>query len=178
MRVRPLSIVERGLAVPTVSLRALLDGYLAQIVEREFAELGHTVRRPAMLRAWLTAYAAATATTTSYNRILDAATPGEDEKPAKTTTIAYREVLEHLYPLEPLPASAPASSALARLAQAPKHHLADPALAAHLLGADRTALLAGDEMRAPTLRHGDVTGRLIHGSLHVDGRSALELRGY
>ena len=203
MRVRPLSIAERGLAVPTVSLRvlldghrpplsgthgvglptlvdsllasglpavtasrprarrALLDGYLEQIVEREFAELGHTVRRPATLRAWLTAYAAATATTTSYNRILDAATPGEDDKPAKTTTIAYREVLEHLYLLEPLPAWAPASSALARLAQAPKHHLADPALAAHLLGADRTALLAGDEMRAPTLRHGDVTGRLF-----------------
>jgi hypothetical protein len=79
------------------SRRALLDGYLDQIVEREFAELGHPVRRPQALRAWLTAYAAATATTTSYNRILDAATPGDSDKPAKTTTIAYRETLEALY---------------------------------------------------------------------------------
>ncbi len=51
------------------------------------------MRRPATLRAWLTAYAAATATTASYNAILDAATPGDTDKPAKTTTAAYRELV-------------------------------------------------------------------------------------
>jgi uncharacterized protein len=213
VRLRPLSLAERHLATPTVSLRdlltgdrppligahevglpallesllasgfpaiaaaspssrrALLDGYLDQIVEREFAELGHPVRRPQALRAWLTAYAAATATTTSYNRILDAATPGDSDKPAKTTTIAYRETLEALYVLDPLPAWVPTRSALARLAQAPKHHLADPALAARLLGTGHRALLAGEESGAVRLRHGDLTGRLFESLVTLSVRA-------
>ena len=223
LRVRPLSLFERGLAAPSVSLRdllaggrpqltgthevvlpallesllasgypaiataaprtrrALLDGYLNQIVEREFAELGHPVRRPQALRAWLTAYAAATATTTSYNRILDAATPGEDDKPAKTTTIAYREVLESLYVLDPLPAWVPTRNALARLAQAPKHNLADPALAARLLGTGHGALLAGEEPGTARLRFGDLTGRLFESLVTLSVRAyaqAAESRTY
>jgi PAS domain-containing protein len=132
---RPMSLAERGLDTPTVSLgqlltgergpiegrasadlpayideivgsgfpgirglpprarRAQLDGYIARIVERDFQDQGHNVRKPETLRAWLEAYAAATATTAAYNAILDAATPGESDKPAKTTTIAYRDVL-------------------------------------------------------------------------------------
>lgn len=116
VRMRPMTLAERGLQTPTVRLhdllsgarppvdgattidlpayteeilrsgfpavrtlpsrprRAQLDGYLARIVEHDFPEQGHLVRRPATLRAWLTAYAAATATTASYNVILDAAT--------------------------------------------------------------------------------------------------------
>ena len=213
LRLRPLSLSERGFATPTVSLRALLsgdrpalagshevtlpalldallasgypavaaaaprarrallDGYLDQVVEREFAELGHPVRRPQALRAWLTAYAAATATTTSYNRILEAATPGEDDKPAKTTTIAYREVLERLYLLDPLPAWVPTRNALARLGRAPKHHLADPALAARLLGVGHAALLAAEEPDTPALRHGDLTGRLFESLVTLSVRT-------
>jgi predicted AAA+ superfamily ATPase len=67
-------------AMPPRARRAQLDGYLARIVEHDFPEQGHLVRRPATLRAWLTAYAAATATTASYNAILNAATPGDGEK--------------------------------------------------------------------------------------------------
>src|SRR5690606_29121724 len=54
---------------------ALLDGYLERIVQHDFPDQGLMVRRPDALRAWLRAYAAATATSTAYNRILDAATP-------------------------------------------------------------------------------------------------------
>jgi predicted AAA+ superfamily ATPase len=121
--------------------RAQLDGYLARIVERDFADQGHQVRRPATLRAWLAAYAAATATTTSYNAILDAATPGESDKPAKTTTIAYRDVLSQLWLLDPVPGWSTAHNAFVRLASSPKHHLADPALAARLLRMGTSALL-------------------------------------
>lgn len=119
--------------------RAQLDGYLSRIVERDFAEQGAPVRRPQTLRGWLRAYAAATSTTTSYNSILDAATPGESEKPAKTTTIVYRDVLAQLWLLDPVPGWTPSTSPISRLAQAPKHHLADPALSARLLGLDADA---------------------------------------
>lgn len=127
----------------------------------------------------MTAYAAATATTTSYNRLLAAATPGEGDKPAKTTTIAYREMLERLYLLEPLPAWIPSRNALARLAQAPKHHLADPALAARLLGVGLEALLAGPEARSA--QAGDLTGRLFESLVTLSVRvyaQAAEARVY
>jgi predicted AAA+ superfamily ATPase len=134
--------------------RAQLDGYLARIVEREFPEQGLTVRRPQTLRAWLTAYAAGTASTVSYNTLLDAATSGESEKPAKTTTIAYRDVLAQLYLLDPLPGWLPGRSHFGKATQAPKHHLADPALAARLLGIGTDALLHGHSAGPPVPRDG------------------------
>jgi hypothetical protein len=76
-------------SLPARARRAQLDGYLARIVEHDFADQGHQVRRPVTLRAWLAAYEAATATTTTYNAILNAATASESNKPAKTTT-TYR----------------------------------------------------------------------------------------
>lgn len=215
IRMRPLSIAERGLCTPTVGVgalmtgqrplvggesplrlpeyvdeilasgfpgirglperarRAQLDGYLARVVDRDFPAQGHLVRRPASLRAWLTAYAAATATTSSYNTILDAATPGEGDKPAKTTVIAYRDVLTQLWLLDPIPGWSPSRSALTRLQQAPKHHLADPALAARLLGATRDSLLAGD--RVPLLpRDGTLLGALFESLVALTVRAAAQ----
>lgn len=185
LRMRPMSLAERDVDTPTVSVGRLLEGvrpavegetavdlaryvdeivrsglpglrrfdgrahtaqvegYLTRVVEHDLPDQGLRVRRPATLRAWLTAYAAATATTASYNTILDAATPGESDKPAKTTTIAYRDVLSQLWLLDPVPGWAPTRGRLTRLTGSPKHHLADPALGAHLLGVDATALLGG-----------------------------------
>lgn len=203
IRMRPMSLAERGLVVPAVSLeellardrpvmsaesdvslvdyadeivrsgfpgirdrpprarRAQLDGYLARIVERDFPEQGHQVRRPATLRAWLAAYAGATATTASYSTILDAATPGDSDKPAKSTTTAYRDVLSQLWLLEPVEGWVPARNALARVGAAPKHHLADPALAARLLGADVPALLDGTAGGRVVARNGPLLGALF-----------------
>lgn len=124
--------------------RAQLDGYLQGVVDRDVAENGLAVRKPEVLLGWLRAYAAATATTASYSRILDAATPGEADKPAKTTAIGYRDILTQLWLLDPVPGWAPTRNVLARLQQAPKHHLADPALAARLVGASRDSLLEGE----------------------------------
>ncbi len=82
--------------------RAQLGGYLRGVVDREVPAQGLAIRRPEALLAWLRAYAAATATTTSYARILDAATPGDSDKPAKTTAITYRDVLAQLWLLDPV----------------------------------------------------------------------------
>ena len=186
VRMRPMSLAERGLGPTTVSLkellgggrpdvsgtspvdlaqyaaevvasglpgirslqgrarRAQLDGYLERVVDRDFLEAGHPVRKPHALRRWMTAYAAASATTTTLAKIRDAATSGEGQTATKPTIQTYREVLERLYLLDPVPGWTPSRSHLARLVQAPRHHLADPALAARLLGADEGALLAGE----------------------------------
>lgn len=113
-------------------------------MDHDLLDSGVTVRRPAALRAWLTAYAAATATTASSNVILDAATPGEGEKPARQTGAGYRESLERLFHLDPLPAWVPSLSPLKRLIASPKHHLVDPALAATLIGVDGAGLRRGE----------------------------------
>lgn len=118
-------------------LRSQLDAYLRRIVDRDFAELGHSIRNPTLLRRWLAAYAAATSTVTSFEKIRAAATAGEDDKPAKTTVQAYRDVLERLFILDELPGWLHSRNQIKRLALPPKHHLADPALAASLLGASR-----------------------------------------
>lgn len=186
LRMRPMTLVERGLAEPTVSLAALLtgrraglegscdlgladyteeivasgfpamrsltararrfrlDSYLRNAVDRDVPEQGLAVRKPESMLAWLRAYAAATATTASYSQILDAATPGQTDKPARSTSIAYRDVLTSLWLIDPVPAWTPGGNLLTRLGQTPKHHLADPALAARLLGLGPEALLDGD----------------------------------
>ncbi len=214
LRMRPLSLAERGLTRPTVSLAALLsgtrpdvegrsevgltdyldaivtsgfpgfsaatpraaraqiDGYLERIVQRDLDEQGVRVRRQDALRGWLIAYAAATSTTTSYTALLDAATPGDAEKPARSTIEGYRSALQALWLLDPVPGWAPTLNPLKRVSQAPKHHLADPALAASLLGVGVDALLRGRDAGPPALRDGDLAGRLFE-SLVV-----LSLRTY
>lgn len=202
LRMRPMTMSERGVANPTVGLRALLSGerppvdgetslgledyveeivrsgfpgirslsprgrraqldsYLRTVVDRDIPDAGLAVRKPEVLLAWLRAYAAASATTASYSRILDAATPGESDKPAKTTVIAYRDVLTNIWLLDPVPGWTASRNFLTRLQQAPKHHLADPGLAARLLGASPDALIEG-EGRSLTPRDGTLLGQLF-----------------
>jgi hypothetical protein len=212
MRMRPLSVAERGIETPTVSLAALLagdrdlggttklrltdyveeitasgfpairglpprvrraelDAYLDNVVQREFPEQGYPVRRPAVLRAWLAAYAAATSTTAAYSKILDAATAGLANKPAKETTLAYRDALSSLWLLDAIPPWIPSRNHLDRLGQSPKHHLADPALAARLLGLDGSALLRA-EQGSTDLSEGTILGAFFE---HI---AALSIHTY
>lgn len=156
--------------LPARARRAQLDGYLARIAEHDFPEQGHLVRRPATLRAWLTAYAAATGTTASYNSILEAATPGDGDKPAKTTTIAYRDVLSQIWLLDPVPGWLPVRNQFTRLALAPKHYLVDPALAARLLGATARSLLVGEPSRPAIPRDGTLLGALFESLVALNVR--------
>jgi uncharacterized protein len=227
VRMRPLSLAERGLGPTSVSLQALLtgkrdpiqgetsvdlaqytheilasglpglrgltgrtlraqlDGYLARIVDRDMLEQGLAVRRPDRLRRWMTAYAAATATMASYEKIRRAANAGDEEATAARNTAAgYRDVLERLWILEPLPGWLPSRNPLANLAQAPRHHLVDPALAARLLGVSEGALLKGE--RAPfsdalapseqlTPRDGTLLGQLFESLVTLSVRVYAQL---
>jgi predicted AAA+ superfamily ATPase len=142
-------------------LRAQLDGYLRRIIDRDFPELGHQVRNPSALKRWMTAYAAASSSTASYEKIRDAATAGHANKPAKTTTIPYRDVLERLWVAEPVPAWLPTRSRINRLGAPPKHQLADPALSARLLGVTAEQLLAGRPAGPSLQRDGSLLGALF-----------------
>ncbi|SEI13433.1 MULTISPECIES: DUF4143 domain-containing protein [unclassified Leifsonia] len=122
--------------------RLALDGYLQRVVEHEVLEQGILGRQPAALRSWMSAYAAATASTASTATIGRAASPGAGDGPARTTVERYRDALAQLWLLDPVPAWMPKNS-FARLASTPKHFLADPALAARLLELDEPRLLAG-----------------------------------
>ncbi len=201
LAMRPLSIAERGLIEPTVSLAELLtgsrpaitgrsdvdlagyvdeilasgfpgirglpdraraiqlDSYLSRIVERELPENGLNVRRPDALRAWLTAYAAATSTDAAYTKILDAATAGIVDKPSRATVDTYREHLSRIFVLDPIPAWVPIFNPLKRLTLSPKHHLVDPALAARLVGVGKAGLLQGSGDRVAA-RTGTLLGAL------------------
>jgi uncharacterized protein len=137
--------------LPERARQLQLDSYIARIVQRELPENGVNIRRPGALRAWLSAYAAATATNAAYSTILDAATPGEGDKPARQTADVYREHLQRLFVLDPLEAWIPAFSPLGRLTYTPKHHLVDPAIAARLVGVDKAGLLRGQGARVSTV---------------------------
>jgi predicted AAA+ superfamily ATPase len=141
--------------------RAQLDGYLLRIAEHEFPDLGRRLRNPAALRRWMTAYAAATSTTATFETIREAATGGSGEKPARTTVQPYLDTLERLWIVEPVPAWLPTRSSVARLAAPPKHQLADPALAARLLGVGIDGLLGGHVITPPIPRAEPLLGTLF-----------------
>ncbi len=213
LRMRPMSLYERGPQEPTVSLRrlldgdrpridgqtdmtldgyveevvtggfpgwrstdarvqqAVLDGYLHRAVDHDVALMGYRARRPGVVRRWLTAYAAATAGTASYETIRDAATGGEGNKPAKTTTTTYRDLLEAMWLVEPVPAWWPTGNPLSRLKRGPKHHLADPALACRLLDTGADELLTGHPAAAMNLpRPGPLLGALFESLVTLDVR--------
>lgn len=203
VQMRPLTLAERGVDDPTVSLKGLLEegrpeiqgktelalsdyieeivasgfpglrslrgralreqlnSYLQRIVEVDFEQLGQSVRKPGALRRWMTAYAAATSTTASYETIRDAATGGQGEKPSYSATRPYRETLERLWIIDQVPGWVPSRNYLSQLTRTPKHHLADPALVARLLGVGTGALLEGDSPGPEVPRDGTLLGHLF-----------------
>lgn len=137
-----------------------LDSYLMRAVDRDLPENRMNIRRPAALLAWLKAYGAATASIADYTKILDAATAGESDKPARNTVDAYREHLQRLFILDPVEAWVPSFTPLRRLTVTPKHHLVDPALAARMVGIGAKGLLVG-EGDAPSPQAGTWLGALF-----------------
>lgn len=218
VRMRPLSLIERGLTAPTISLggmlrgeqpevsgespvalrdyareivasgfpamrgltgralRAQLESYLARVVDKDFEELGHPVRDPDLLLRWMRAYAAASSTTATLETIRDAATAGEGSKPTRDSVLAYRSALERLWLLEPVPAWLPSRNRIARLTRPDKHHLADPALAASLLGITADALLEGADAGVPVPRDGTLLGHLFESLVTQSVRAYAQAR--
>lgn len=165
----------RGLSAR--SLTRALDGYVDLIAEREFPLLGVNIRNRAALIRWMTAYAAATATTATFETIRDAATGNEGRKPARTTVAPYHDALAALWIVDPLPAWSPSTSAITRVTGPSKHHLADPALAARLLNVDREALLAGLDVPPQIPRTGSLLGALFESLASLSVRVFAEAAG-
>lgn len=137
-----------------------LNGYVERVVDRDFAEQGHVVRKPDTLRRWLCAFAAATSTPTTLEKIRDAA-GRTGSAPTRATVDSYCETLRRLWILDEVPGWSPSRNRLGRLGLLPKHHLADPALAAALLDVDERALLAGI-VAGPGIAHeGALFGQLF-----------------
>jgi uncharacterized protein len=153
------------------SLARQIDGYLQRIVDHDLAEVGRNVRQPATVLAWLRAYAAATSTTASWESIRGAATGGTVDKPAKTTTLMYTELLKALRILDPIETWVPSQNHFSRLASAPKHHLADPALAVRLLRRTRQHLLTGNEDQIPVISDGALLGNLFESLVALSVRT-------
>ena len=65
----------------------------------------------------------------------------------RQTADVYREHLERLFLLDPVPAWIPSFAPLRRLTHTPKHHLVDRALAARLVGVNGDGLLRGEGLR-------------------------------
>jgi predicted AAA+ superfamily ATPase len=156
---------------------AALDSYLDRIVDHDLGEAGFTARRPAAVRAWLRAYAAGTATTASWERLRDSATAELDNKPAKTTTSNYTELLTQLRILDPLDAWLPGRNHFTRLASSPKHHIADPALAVRLLQRNRAHLLRGDRGGIAVPNDGSLLGNLFESLAALTVRTAAQAAG-
>lgn len=163
-------------AVPERFRRAAWDGYLDEVLNRDLPELGRPVRRRETLRAWLRSYAGATSTVANYTDILDNAAPQDADKPAKATALAWREALLRMWLLDPLPAWDDPQHLVGRLATTAKHHLADPALAAHLLGVTEGSLLlkANPDGRP---RPGTLFGALFESLVALSVRVSAEVAG-
>lgn len=203
LRMRPMTLPERGLVTPAVSLAELLAGtagrlvgettfglsdyaraivrgglpgtqrmsdraarlalaeYTRLIVDRDIPEAGLGVRNPTQMRAWMRALAAATGTTTSWERLRDAATPGRGDKPARSTTKPWTDALERTWVSDPVEPWLPGFNHLGRLGVTAKHHLADPALACALLGLEEDDLLDGRTPEPALPRDGAFLGALF-----------------
>lgn len=142
--------------------RIQLEGYVDRVVDRDIPDdAGVVIRNPAALRRWMTAYAAASSTTAAFETVRDAASAGQAHKPSKSTTQSYRDALTRVWVLDEVPAWIPSNNRLSELGHAPKHQIADPALAAQLLGVQASTLLAGRSSGPAITRDGTLLGALF-----------------
>lgn len=125
------------------AIKRSLASYIDNIIERDFQENNIIVRKPKALMAWLKTYAAATATTTSFKTILEAALANENISPSTKTATSYRDLLQNIGIIEELQPWIKMGKIFSNIAKAPKHFLLDPALSVTLLNITRETLLAG-----------------------------------
>ena len=201
---RPLSLAERALTTPTVSLSDLLTGERPQLVGTSgitLADYATEIARSGFPGIWsltkgvargtarrLSSTESSTTTSTRPGRafvieghcsdglphtappapprhpfttIHKAAAAGSGELPSSPTVAAYRRAIEQLWLIESVPAWLPTRNRLRRLASAPKHQLADPALALRCLGVDEAGLLDGQTTGHAVPRDGTLLGAMF-----------------
>ena len=99
-----------------------------------------------------------------------------------TLSGAFNFALERAWVLDQVPAWLPTQNDLKRLASMPKHHLADPALAAAALSIDADALLSPAPLRDATPRADLPLGRLFESlvtqSVRIYAQAAIARVGH
>lgn len=118
-----------------------LNSYLRTIIERDFEENGIIIKQPQIILAWLRSFAAAIGTTTRQQKIVETFLAGSEEAPSRQTAQKYREALNLLFIIDEVPAFLGMGKVFKNLAKAPKHFMADPALAMSLLGVSKENLI-------------------------------------
>ena len=187
LRMRPMTLPERGVADPQVSLASLLERetasvagrtdfepadyameiglsgfpgirrhpgrsgqqlaeYMERVIQSDIEVSGRQSRKPDSLRRWLAAFAAATATAASLEKIRAAAAREDGSVPGRNTALAYYEALHSLWLIDDLPGWMPSEKKLSQVNRSPKHYLADPALALMLLNRNAHSLLLNREL--------------------------------
>jgi uncharacterized protein len=132
-----------------------LGAYLDQIVLRDVADLGDR-RDPRLLRRYVSAIAANTASAVEHKTLYDAA--GIDRR----TATAYDTLLEGLFVTEQIPAWS--SNRLNRLTRTAKRYLVDPSFVGTLVGVDVRSIL----------RSADLLGRIVDTFVVAQLRPELE----
>ncbi|STC69794.1 ATP-binding protein [Corynebacterium pilosum] len=130
--------------MPAGGAQALLDGYITDTVEIDVHRLAEIRHEPVVLRTLLVSLARNTATEVSI------ATLRKDmgttlSAPTPETINHFLGLMERVFIVDKQPALSTALRSKAALRQSPKYHLADPSLAARLLGADAERLRGDPE---------------------------------
>lgn len=120
-----------------------IESYIDNIIHHDLLEQEIKVRKPQSMKAWLTSYAAATATNTSGSTIADAAFSDGDGAVSTSTIQSYKEILQGIGVIEQVPTWLPLGSLFSNLGKTPKHFLVDPALAVSLLNVTKKNILQG-----------------------------------
>ncbi len=101
---------------------------------------------------WMRAYAAGVSTCATYEAISSFAEGRAGNPLAASTTRAYRDILEGIWVLEPVPGWLPSENEFSRSTGMDKHQMCDPALAARLLGLSAAGLLGVGRPSMTTLQ--------------------------
>lgn len=150
--------------LPEEIARQELEAYLNIMIASDSEAFGTEIRRPMLLRQWLRSYASAVSTQASFESIR--LSQGSDTGPSKVTALKYLDLMHKLRIIEPVEALSLVATPGRRVSGSPKHQMADPGLAAALIGVSSQKLVNG------FLLNGD---RLLLAQL-FDSLVALHLR--
>lgn len=118
----------------------LIRDYVNNIIQHGFEENGFVVKEPETLRSWMKAYAAATATTTSYKKIMETAMANSELSPSRPTADFFKEALQILCVIDDIPSFIGMGWIFPALSKSPKHFMLDPAVMMSLLDVTKDQL--------------------------------------
>lgn len=126
----------QAVSVSTIDAMDIAAAYVDGVCESDVSRIDGVRRDPDKVRTLLTSLAR-NESTLSSPKAIGADTGG---KVSKSTLARYMDALRRVNVIDDIPAWYPALRSPVRLRQAPKRHLADPSLAASLLGANPVSL--------------------------------------